>query len=339
MRNGSRSGTGKGALMTGILIDRAKAEREQRVKVVVAKIAHEVPELADLDPETLEKVARVAMLDEVKGKLRKAAELERIDYQGERERLIARASRTGSKRTRKLYAAALDRLEAWCDRQGISPLQLTPARADDWIEAEKAEGRAPATVRLAVSGASAFWTWMERRHYELRNPFRGTRARPMSRPARKLALPSDVEIHELEASAKPELRAAIVIMSQAGLRVGGLPGLSITGSRWTTTSKGKEQSGKVPEEARAAITRAGLSLRLPFKAFTPEQIAQAFKYLAGKLHAAGKLQARYSVHDLRHAFAVRLYEATHDVYQVEKALGHANVAVTEAYLRSIGMEG
>ena len=27
----------------------------------------------------------------------------------------------------------------------------------------------------------------------------------------------------------------------------------------------------------------------------------------------------------------------HDVYQVEKALGHANFAVTEAYLRSIGM--
>jgi hypothetical protein len=35
---------------------------------------------------------------------------------------------------------------------------------------------------------------------------------------------------------------------------------------------------------------------------------------------------------------VRLHEATHDVYQVEKALGHANVAVTEGYLRSLGLE-
>jgi site-specific recombinase XerD len=52
----------------------------------------------------------------------------------------------------------------------------------------------------------------------------------------------------------------------------------------------------------------------------------------------GNLQARYSVHDLRHAFAVRLYESTHDVYQVEKALGHATVAVTETYLRSLGLE-
>ncbi|MGA2379957.1 MAG: tyrosine-type recombinase/integrase [Spirochaetia bacterium] len=324
--------------MTGLLTDRAKAEREAKIRVVVSKLAHEVPELSDLDSATLEKVARIAMFEEVKGKLKKAAELERIPYQVERERFIARASRTGSERTRKLYAAALDRLETWCTRQGISPLELTPARADDWIEAEKAEGRAPATVRLAVSGASAFWTWLERRHSELHNPFRGTRARPMSRPRRKLAVPSDAEIELLEAAAKPELRAAIVIMAQAGLRVGGLPGLSINGTRWSTTSKGKDQGGKVPDEAREAITRAELPLRSPFKSTTTENVAKAFEYLAKKLHAEGKLRARYSVHDLRHAFAVRLYKSTHDVYKVEKALGHANVAVTEHYLVSLGIE-
>ena len=48
--------------------------------------------------------------------------------------------------------------------------------------------------------------------------------------------------------------------------------------------------------------------------------------------------SRCSCHDLRHAFTVRIYEATHDVYQVEKALGHANVPVTEAYLRSLGLD-
>ena len=33
------------------------------------------------------------------------------------------------------------------------------------------------------------------------------------------------------------------------------------------------------------------------------------------------------------------YEATHDNYQVEKALGHAHAAVTETYLRSLGLVG
>ena len=150
-------------------------------------------------------------------------------------------------------------------------------------------------------------------------------------------MPSDAEIRLLESEAKLELRSAIVLMAQGGLRVGALPSLSITGARWTATTKGKEQSGKVPEEAREAIQKAGLPLRSPFKATTAESIAKAFEYLARKAHAAGKIAARYSVHDLRHAFAVRLYQGTRDVYQVEKALGHANVAVTETYLRSLGV--
>ena len=325
--------------MTGMLTDRTKAEREARVKAVVGKLAHEVPELADLDAATLEKVAKIALFDEVKGKLRKAAELERIDYQGERDTFLQRASRTGSVRTRDLYGRALGRLESWCSAQGISPLELSPARADDWIADLRGQGRAPATVNVDVAAASSFWTWLERRHAELRNPFRGTKARPPRKAARKLAIPSDVEIRFLEASADPELRAAIVMMSQAGLRVGALPSLSITGSRWTATTKGKEQSGKVPEEAREAITRARLPLRSPFKAFTATRLLDRFRYLVRILHKAGKIEALYSVHDLRHAFAVRLYESTKDVYQVEKALGHANVSVTELYLRSLGLTG
>jgi site-specific recombinase XerD len=76
----------------------------------------------------------------------------------------------------------------------------------------------------------------------------------------------------------------------------------------------------------------------PFSTFTADQVRKHFASLVGKLHADGKLLERYSVHDLRHAFVVRIYEATRDVYQVEKALGHANLSVTETYLRSIGQQ-
>jgi integrase len=193
---------------------------------------------------------------------------------------------------------------------------------------------------LDVAAASVFWTWLERRHVkEINNPFRGTRARPAKKAARRLAIPSDLEIRILEAAADPELRAAIVLMSQAGLRVGALPSLAIKGARWMATSKGKEQSGPVPLEAREAITRAGLSLRHPFAELSAQKIKDRFRYLSEGLHATGQLKARYSVHDLRHACAVRIYEATHDVYQVEKALGHASIAVTESYLRSLELEG
>ncbi len=325
--------------MAGTLTRGATVKGEALVKSVARRIAQDSPKLADLEPAELEKLARVVVAESLKDDLRHEADLARIDYQAERDRFLQRASRTGSRHTLRSYRTALERLEAWCSKEGIPPMELTPAPADDFIESEKAAGGSPATVQLRVAAASSFWTWLERRHTELRNPFRGTRSRPVMKARRTLAVPSEAEVRILEAEAEPGLRAAIVMMGQGGLRVGALPGLSITGGRWSSTTKGKEQSGKVPEEAREAITRAGLPLRSPFAGLSAAAIADRFRRLAIKLHGAGKLQARYSVHDVRHAFAVRLYEATHDVYQVEKALGHATVAVTETYLRSLGLEG
>ena len=49
------------------------------------------------------------------------------------------------------------------------------------------------------------------------------------------------------------------------------------------------------------------------------------------------MAAHYSVHDLRHFFAVKLYQEHGDIYQVELRLGHASIQVTETYLRSLGL--
>jgi site-specific recombinase XerD len=323
--------------MAGELTDRVKETGLERVKEVAQRIAHDAPKLADLGAEQLEKLARIVVTETLKEDLRKAADLEKIPYQKERALFVQRASRSGSERTRKLYNAALDRLDDWCKRQGFATLQLAPAQADDWIESLKAEGRAPSTVNLEVAAASAFWTWMERRHTELRNPFRGTRARPAKKAARALQVPTDDEVRIIENAAQGWLKAAIVLMGQGGLRAGALPSLRISGQAWTATTKGKEQTGRVPMEARDAIQKAGLSLRSPFGDKNVWQIEDAFRYLTKKLHAEKKIEARYSCHDLRHAFAVRIYEATHDIYQVERALGHATVGVTETYLRSLGI--
>jgi site-specific recombinase XerC len=323
--------------MAGTLTRGAVVKGEALVKSVARRIAEDSPKLADLEPAELEKLARVVVAESLKDDLRREADLARIDYPAERDRFLQRASRTGSRHTLRSYRTALGRLEVWCSKERIAPLELTPALADDFIENEKADGGSPATVQLRVAAASSFWTWLERRHTELRNPFRGTRSRPAKKARRALAVPLDVEVRLLEAQAEPELAAAIVMMGQGGLRVGALPGMSITGNRWISTTKGKEQSGKVPAEAREAITRAGLPLRSPFAGLTAAAIADRFRRLAIKLHGAGKLQARYSVHDLRHAFAVRRYLECCDIYAVKTALHHAGVGVTERYLRSLGL--
>jgi site-specific recombinase XerD len=328
--------------MTAEIVDRAKAAGREREKAIVKKLAHELPAFASLDAATQERIGKLVAIDEYKDIVKAAADLEKVDYRSERSRFLATkgynvARRSGSERTKVLYTVALGKLEAWCQVKGISPLELTPGLADDWIASERGSAN---TVRLAVSGCSAFWTWLERRHDHLRgkNPFRGTKARPQRKAARKLEVPTDTEIDAILQAAEPWLPAAVSVMANIGLRVGGLQGLSITGSRWTTVSKGKDHGGAVPDSVRQAVTKAGLPLRSPFAEYGTRKISKAFDYRVKKRHPAGAVKALYSVHHLRHAFAVRLYRATRDIYSVKRALGHASVSVTEMYLRSLDEE-
>jgi site-specific recombinase XerD len=324
--------------VTAELTDKVERTGAQRVRAIVEHITQDAPRLADLGEEQLEQLARVVVAETLKDELRQAADLEKIPYAKERETYLERAGRAGSKHTRLAYRAALDRLEAWCAPKGLSPLELTPSLADDWIESMKAEGLAPSSVHLMVAASSSFWTWLERRHRELHNPFRGTRSRPLKTPARRLEVPSEGEVKLIEKAADGWLRAAVVVMARTGLRAGALPSLSITGGHFTCMSKGREQAGLIPEAARKAIQRAGLPLRSPFEGKKVNKIEDALKYLTKKLEGQGRIRGAYSAHDMRHAFSVRLYRQTHDVYALKSALGHANVAVTEAYLRSLGLE-
>ena len=73
-----------------------------------------------------------------------------------------------SRRIRKAARIGGGLLEAWFVAQGTSPLELTPARADDWIADLRSQGRPPATFNVDVAAASSFWTWMERRHNQLK---------------------------------------------------------------------------------------------------------------------------------------------------------------------------
>jgi len=105
------------------------------------------------------------------------------------------------------------------------------------------------------------------------------------------------------------------------------------------TSKGKKFRGEIGEDLRRGITKAGLPLGSPFGDQSAPVIAGRVRLVTEKMHAEGKLAAAYSAHGLRHAFAVRLYQESRDVIAVKTALSHANVTVTETYLRSLGLSG
>lgn len=300
---------------------------------LASTLARQSPELSDLSPRQLEAVAKAVVVDNLKNDLARRVELARIEYPAERRIFLKTAGRTRSTHTRKAYTAALDRLEAWTSTRGLAVLEMKPRDADDWAYAMSAEGRAPASVRRDLAAASSFFTWIERRHDSIRNPFRGSRARPENRPRKSVAVPPAEELAAILEALPPRIRAAAVVMATRGLRVGALPGLSIRGGRFITRSKGKDLAGELPAGALRAIKGLGSK---PFADLSTDQISDSFRYATGKLFKAGALAARYSVHDLRHYFALNEYRAAPDLYRLRNLLGHASVQVTEHYLRGLG---
>jgi integrase len=129
------------------------------------------------------------------------------------------------------------------------------------------------------------------------------------------------------------LRAAVIAMAFRGFRIGALAGLTVTGSRFTTTSKGKAWTGELPPRVMAALRDRG---RHPFEGVKAGTTAAHFKRVTRRLAATGEIAHAYSVHDLRHFYATTEYRKDRDIFRVSGLLNHADVKVTMKYLHDIG---
>ena len=311
----------------------------EAVEELARLMAAKEPHLADLSPDQLERLAQVVLGQRLARDLDRKVNLAAIDYLAERAAFIAQAGRTQSSNTRRAYEAALNRLDIFAARRGVAVMAMQPRDADDYAYALTAEGRSPASVRRDIAGASSFFTFLERRFDAIRNPFRGTKARPAQQTTRKAIYPSMKEATMILEGLEPRLRAAAAVMVYRGLRVGALPCLAIRADRFTARSKGKDLSGELPDEVLRAIKAAGLPLPRPFAEMTETRIADAIRKLTGRLAEDGSIGAAYSAHDFRHLYAITEYRKNHDIYQLSRMLGHASIQVTEVYLRGIGEIG
>jgi len=306
------------------------------VDELAQRIAREIPSLHDLAPEQLEALARVLVGQRLVRELDRKVDLAGIDYQAEKATFLEQAGRVKSPNTRRAYSSALGRLDSFAARRGIAVLAMKAKDADDFAYALAAETRAPASVRRDIAAASSFFAFIERRYEAIRNPFRGTKARPEGRAKKEAAYPSFEEAALILEDLPPEARAAAAVMLFRGLRVGALPSLTIRGDRFTARSKGKDISGVLPSEAFAAICDASLDVRRPFTESSETKLADAIRKRTSKLAEFGTINAAYSAHDFRHLYAVTEYRKDRDIYRVSKLLGHASIQVTETYLRGLG---
>jgi site-specific recombinase XerD len=311
------------------------------------RIKREAPALADLTNDQLEQIGRIVMTQRLAAELNTAVDLAGVAWPKERENFLGD---TKSAHTRRAYAAALDRLEMWADRENVNPLAMTAVHADQFIRALKAEGRAPASTRRDIAAVSAFFTFLERYHAAVKNPVRGTRIRPPNENTKEAVIPTVKEYKAIAAVLPPYERALLAVMALRGLRAGALPTLEKKGDRYHGKSKGKalkegETAGiALPAAAVREIEAAGLDGKKPFalnrdgEPMTGNAIERRVNYQIGKLFKAGKIRAAYSCHDFRHLFAKEQYKKDRDILRVSGLMNHSNIAVTQKYLRSIGVE-
>ncbi|MCK9545021.1 MAG: site-specific integrase [Novosphingobium sp.] len=298
---------------------------------ILHHMVENTPDLQSLSPEQLQAVAKAVLFDELKADLKQKVDIARIPYEELRAIFLERVAKR-SKATYKAYKTAIEALEAFNSRRGTDLLEMKAKDADAFISS--LEGSS-ATVRLRTASVSAFFTFLERETSQrVMNPFRGTRERPQRESATPI-IPTIDEINKIIDSVKPSIRAGIIAILEHGFRVGALGTLTIWGGRFTTISKGKEVTGTISPKVIEAIKEAGLDNRKPFASLAKNSIQNAFNYATRQLLKNGKINAIYSVHDLRHFFAIQQYLIDRDIYRLKTLLNHASIQVTETYLKGI----
>ncbi len=138
-----------------------------------------------------------------------------------------------------------------------------------------------------------------------------------------------------------QLFPIVHFMAEYGLRIGDVLTVRLEeDDRFSVRTKGDQvRSFELRPETREYLKHYGFLKRSPFKAIGLSTIQGAIRKLTDRLSGQGAIRHRYSAHDFRHYFAVKLYQETRDVYAVKNALGHATVSVTEVYLAGLGASG
>lgn len=318
------------------------------------------------DPELLKKLLQAVAVDEIKEDVKKVKLIYSYDYQELKLHFLELFS---SRETKKAYNAALKKLEAFIyppfmsasdEKNGkdinrilsYKMLSLSPYQSDLYIENLK-KNYSSLTVIRDAGALSSFYSYFERiTQNKIINPIRGTRARPKKKAECKgrffasgivtLENLKDVEndfITVLENVSKKniKLKACILIMIYRGLRAGSFENLKTDFYSFITFSKGKKIEGIFSADLTQKLIELTDGKKIDFSSVKAERLESLFKYYTSRLYNAGKINYKYSCHDMRHYYALINYYETKDIYRVSKLLFHTSVNVTENYLKGLNV--
>lgn len=265
--------------------------------------------------------------------------IKQIDYETEKENFFKQCSKTKSNHTKRQYKNGLNKLEEYCRINNKNILFIKAREADDFITEVNSSELSNLSIRALVSSCSSFFSFLERRYPFIKNPFRGTKTRPPVKNKKRLEVPTKKEIELIiKDISDPLIKMAVIFIMECGVRVGALPKLEIRNNKYYSYSKGKEISWKVTDKVIKELKKYNLAFNAPFKNKSSEVIRNIFYRSSKRLYEQGKIKASYSIHDIRHYFAVTLYKKNRDIELIRKALNHSNIAITGLYLRSLEVE-
>ena len=265
--------------------------------------------------------------------------IKQIDYETEKENFFKQCSKTKSNHTKRQYKNGLNKLEEYCKMNNKNILFIKAREADDFITEVNSSELSNLSIRALVSSCSSFFSFLERRYPFMKNPFRGTKTRPPVKNKKRLEVPTKKEIELIiKDISDPLIKVAIIFIMECGVRVGALPKLEIRNNKYYSYSKGKEISWKVTDKVIKLLKQNNLSFNNPFRNKSSEVIRNIFYRSSKRLYNQGKIKAAYSIHDIRHYFAVTLYKQTKDIELIRQALNHSNIAITGIYLKSLEVE-
>ena len=254
--------------------------------------------------------------------------------------------------TREVYVRDLELLQKWLGRtatiESITPLKLTCfINSKSFAHTGTGSSKAAVSLNRSKSAIRTLFQFLFDAGYMRQNPARLVRhARTPKKPPRPM-LQTDVKmlLSTIKSHKDPLAHrdcAMFSLMLGTGVRLGALVRLDasdvdVKGRTIRIRTKGELEQlvylshGLAGELNRHLNTRHGSSPALFQSRHGGRLKARQVQIRFSQWVCRAGIQRHYTVHSLRHAFATRLYEQTHDIRLVQRALGHARVTTTEIY--------
>lgn len=307
------------------------------------------PDINKLDEKQLSAIAKAVLVDELKDKLKKEVQKQKIKVGPLVKRWLSGFS---SSHTKRSFQFNLNLFSNWLAERHF--LDVDATIVDDYlIYLSNSKGIngykiSENTIRQRIAAPSSFYKSLVRWGQINHNPFNGAKLPKKSIQIKQSEkIPEDSDLDELEKIARNDIKtignhiseqrkrksgtmalAALIVLRKTGLRVGALDTLRIDSKGYyNTKTKGSTATGRIPESTLIQLDNLGLDTKQPFKAYKSFSM-WIFRASSGK----------FSAHSIRHRFALNFYNKTKDPAKLQKKLGHSSLNATTAYLAGLGIE-